>query len=211
MTAVKKKNISILIVDDHAVVRAGLRTIINCETDMTVIAEAENGEDAISLATVTKPDVIVLDLMMPKMNGVEATRVIHEKNPSSHILILTTFGTSEDLSSAIDGGAAGALMKDAPNDELLLAIRTLARGERYFHGEIAKLINSHIGHPSLTPRQIEILQSCTMGYNTDDIAQQLGISPNSVKKHFELIFSKLGAGTRAEAITIAIKHQLLKV
>ena len=207
----KSHRISIIVADDHAVVRAGLRTIIDCEDDMTVVGEACNGRQAIAEARRLHPEVVVMDLMMPEMDGVEASKILCSDNPSTKVLILTSFGSSADLSCAVASGASGVLMKDGSNEELLSAIRALANGERYFHGEVAKLISAKPAAPTLTERQIEILQSCMRGFNTADIARQFGISKNGVKKHFESIFAKLGAATRTEAVAIAIEQQLLKI
>ena len=205
------KKISILIADDHAVVRTGLRTLIECESDMSVVGEAENGETAVRLATKLKPDVVIMDLMMPETDGAEATRRIADAVPRTKVLILTSFSSHADLALAVKNGAVGALLKDAPNEELISALRTVSAGERYFHGEVAKMVAARELSPRLTDRQIEILYSCMQGFNTNDIARQFGISRNGVKKHFESIFGKLGAATRAEAISIAIRHQLLKI
>lgn len=207
----KTGKIAILVVDDHAVVRAGLKTIIDCENDMSVVGEACDGQQAVTAAETLHPDVVVMDLMMPEIDGVEATKILRSNNPSTRVLILTSFGSSADLSSAVANGASGALMKDGSNEELVEAIRALSRGERYFRGEVAKLISAKPVNPPLTERQIEILQSCMRGFNTADIARQFGISKNGVKKHFESIFAKLGAATRTEAVAIAIEQQLLKI
>ena len=205
------KKTTILIADDHAVVRTGLKALVECEADMTVIGEAENGEIAVRLAAELKPDVVIMDLMMPGTDGVEATRQITAVSPHPQVLLLTSFGSHADLARAVENGAVGALLKDSPNDELIVALRTVAGGQPYFHGEIAKMISAKELTPKLTERQIEILRACMQGFNTNDIARQFGISSNGVKKHFESIFEKLGAATRAEAVSIAIRHQLLKI
>lgn len=203
--------IRILIVDDHAVVRTGLKTIIECEPDMTVVGEADNGEIATALVRDLAPDVVVMDLRMPGMDGAESTRQIVKDASKPKVLILTSFGSHGDLTTAIRNGAAGAMLKDTPNSELITAIRAVSKGEQYFHGEIAKLIAAENPTPKLTDRQLEILQSCMQGFNTDEIAQQFGISRNGVKKHVGSILSKLGASNRSEAITIAIRQQQLKI
>ena len=204
------KKISILVADDHAVVRAGLAMIIGCEDDMTVVGEARNGNEAIEIANRLHPDVVIMDLFMPEKDGIEATKAICSASPTTRILILTSFATSSELANAVANGASGVLMKDGPNEELVAAIRAVHRGEKHFRGEVAKLISVKDVLQPLTERQIEILQSCMNGFNTADIARQFGISRNGVKKHFESIFAKLGASTRAEAVAIAIHNHLLK-
>jgi len=205
------KKISILIADDHAVVRTGLKALVECENDMTVVGEAENGEVAVRRTAELKPDVVIMDLMMPETDGAEATRQIARLPQHPRVLLLTSFGSHADLARALENGADGALLKDAPNDELIVALRTVAGGRQYFHGEIAKMIATKDLTPQLTERQLEILKACMQGFNTNDIARQFGISKNGVKKHFESIFERLGAATRTEAVSIALRHQLLKI
>ena len=184
--------------------------IIGCEDDMTVIGEARNGNEAIEIANRLHPNVVIMDLFMPEKDGAEATKAICSASPTTRILILTSFATSSELANAVANGASGVLMKDGPNEELVAAIRAVHRGEKHFRGEVAKLISVKDVLQPLTERQIEILQSCMNGFNTADIARQFGISRNGVKKHFESIFAKLGASTRAEAVAIAIHNHLLK-
>ena len=205
-----KQKIRILVADDHAVVRTGLKTIIDCEDDMCVVGEASNGEMAVAAASRLQPDVVVMDLMMPALDGADATREVRNAVPEAKILILTSFGTSSDISRAVANGASGALMKDSANETLIAAIRCVANGETYFRGDMKKMLEAKPWEPQLTDRQLEILHSCMSGFNTADIARQFGISTNGVKKHFESIFIKLGASTRAEAVAIAIRKHLLK-
>ena len=204
------KQMSVLIVDDHSLVRMGLAALFGYQKDFVVAGEAEDGEQAVRLARETKPDVIVMDLMMPGMDGVEATRLIRAERPDAHILILTTFGTSADVARAIAAGAAGAIMKDASNDELLAAIRTVAGGGSAFSPEIEQMVKEDPAPPKLTRRQLEILHSVTRGLSNPDIAKQFGITVDGVKAHLNVIFSKLGAANRSEAITIALRRHLLK-
>ena len=201
----------ILIVDDHALLRRGLADLLRYEEDLSVVGEAANGEDAVRFASELKPDLVVMDLMMPVMDGVEATRQIKEVLPDTHILILTTFGTSADVSRAVAAGAEGAIMKDASTDVQLEAIRTVAAGGKMFSPEIKRSMEENPVPPTFTQRQLQVLQSVTQGLGNKEIAQQFGISTDAVKQHLNAICAKLGASNRAEAVSIALRKQLLRI
>ena len=207
----KMKPVSVLLVDDHALIRRGLTDLIRYESDLKVAGEAANGQEAVEAARKLNPDVIVMDLMMPEMDGVEATRRIKAERPDSRILILTTFGTSADVARAMAAGASGAIMKDAETDDQLAAIRAVAAGGKAFSPGIEKALNELQPTPDLTDRQLLILESVTRGLTNRDIATMLGISADAVKQHLAAIFSKLGAANRSEAISIALRKQLLKL
>ena len=205
------KTITVLLADDHSLVRLGLSALLAKQDDMKLVGEAVNGEEAIQLAARLDPDVIIMDLMMPGVDGVTATRRICERNPGTKVLILTSFGTSSDVAHAIEAGARGAILKDAPNVSLLAAIRTVAAGGESFADDIVRNITRDPVPRELTARQAEILRSVTNGLTNKTIAQQLKISPESVKQHLNAIFQKLGATTRAEAVAIALRKHLLKI
>ena len=205
----KPSKTRILIVDDHALIRRGLADLIRYEKDLVAVGEASNGEAAVSAAAEKKPDVVVMDLVMPVMDGVEATRRIKESVPDAKILILTTFGTSEDVSRAIAAGASGVIMKDASMEEQLAAIRTVASGGTVFPPEMARTVQG-TPPPKLTQRQMVILESTARGLTNKDIAVMLGISADAVKQHLQAICSKLGAANRAEVVAIAIRKHPLK-
>ena len=207
----KMKPVSVLLVDDHALIRRGLTDLIRSESDLNVAGEASNGQEAVEAARKLNPDVIVMDLMMPEMDGVEATRRIKAERPDSRILILTTFGTSADVARAMAAGASGAIMKDAETDDQLAAIRAVAAGGKAFSPGIEKALNELQPTPDLTDRQLLILESVTRGLTNRDIATMLGISADAVKQHLAAIFSKLGAANRSEAISIALRKHLLKL
>ena len=204
------KQTQILLVDDHSVVRMGMAAIINIEPDLHVCGEAKNGEDAVALAAKLKPDVVIMDLMMPRMNGAEATSAIRNASPDSRILILTTFGTSMEISNALTAGATGAVTKDLSNQELVDAIRNTAAGTRYISPEIKETLMDEDCAPQLSKRQLAIIDSITRGFSNKDIATMLGISRSRVKQHLAEVFGKLGATNRAEAVAIAMRRQLLK-
>ena len=199
-----------MIVDDHAVVRMGLSAIINLEKDFTVCGEAENGEEAVRMASALTPDVIIMDLVMPGMDGVATTKAILDVSPSSHVLILTTFGSAADISRALKAGATGAVTKNLSNDDLMEAIRSTRDAVRYVSPEIEQSLKEESGDIHLTPRQREVLDSITRGLSNDNIATQLGISKSRVKQHLNELYEKISAANRAEAVAIALRRQLLK-
>ena len=207
----KMKPVSVLLVDDHALIRRGLTDLIRYESDLNVAGEASNGQEAVEAARKINPDVIVMDLMMPEMDGVEATRRIKAERPDSRILILTTFGTSADVARAMAAGASGAIMKDAETDDQLAAIRAVAAGGKAFSPGIEKALNELQPTPDLTDRQLLILESVTRGLTNRDIATMLGISADAVKQHLAAIFTKIGAANRSEAVSIALRKHLLKI
>lgn len=206
-----KRKIRILLADDHLVVRMGLAAIIGIEKDFELAGEAGNGGEAVRLAAELDPDVIIMDLMMPQLNGVEATERIFRQNPDAKILILTTFGDSEDLKRALDAGALGAMVKDSAHAELIDAIRATARGERTLSPAIRSQLRSSTPQPDLTPRQIEILSYVAKGLNNREIAPLIGIGPDCVKAHLKTAFARLGATSRSEAVAIAVNSKLIEV
>jgi NarL family two-component system response regulator LiaR len=205
------KHIRILIVDDHAVVRLGLAALFKYQKDLKVVGDADDGESAVAMAPDLRPDVVILDLMMPGIGVVETVRRLREVLPSVNILIFTSFGTSGELANVLKAGAFGAILKGASNEELLSAIRKVANGERVLSPKIEEFINESPEIPQFTKRQTEILESVTRGFSNPDIAKQLGISTDAVKQHLNAIYQKLDVTTRTEAITAALRRQLLKI
>ena len=206
-----KKKIRVLIVDDHAVVRRGLRSLFQIEQDIVVVGEAANGIEAVKAAQSLKPDVIIMDLIMPDKGGAEATADILAQNPAIRIIVLTTFGTVDDMAKAIDAGAVGALLKTSDENELISAIRTVAAGEMAISTEVKQLMDENPPAPQLTPRQLEVLNSMAQGFTNADIAEQFGIKEFSVREHVAGIMSKLEASNRTEAVAIALRKRLLKL
>ena len=204
------KRIRILVADDHALLRRGLVTLLNYQKDLAVVGEAANGRETVKKAAELKPDVVILDLSMPLMDGVEATQKIREAQSETRILILTSFGTSVDVARAVRSGASGALVKDSDDDELLSAIRTVAGGGTAFSPEIKALLNEPLP-PELTDRQKEVLKGIVNGLASDAIASKLGISTDAVNQHINAVRAKLGAANRTEAVAIALRKQLLKI
>ena len=204
------KKIRILLADDHTIMRMGLATLLESEPDMCVVGEAENGQVAVRLARELKPDVVIMDLMMPVLSGAEATRIIREENPGVRVVVLTTFGSSAELALAVRNGAAATLLKDTETADLVNVLRRVHEGKRIIPADVLAMLDESAASADLTPRQLTILQSITRGLSNAEIAKQLGISEIGVKKHLQVIFSKLGAATRAEAAAIALRRQLLK-
>ena len=203
------EKIRILLADDHIITRMGLGMLFSSEPDMEVVGEADNGEVAVALAQKCRPDIVVMDLMMPVLNGAEATKQIRALGQDAKIVILTTFGKAEELSIAVHNGASAVLLKDTPTRSIVAAIRKVHAGET-----IIPKLDSAEGDavtPELTERQREIVHSLTRGLSNADIAKQLGITVFGVQKHLKVIFAKLGAATRTEAAAIALKRHLLKI
>ena len=205
------KKISILIADDHAVVRTGLAALLATESNFSVVGQARNGEEAVREARRLKPDIVLMDLVMPKMSGAAATEQLTAELPETHVVILTSFGATEGIERALRAGATGALMKTDSDTTLVKTIRRVATGERVVSSEIQKLIKSDPPLPELTPRQREILESLTRGLTNKDIASELGIRQDGVDRHVNGILTKIGAANRTEAVAIALRKQLLKI
>lgn len=203
--------IKVLIADDHAIVRMGLVALIDSEDGLEVVGEADGGAAAVRKALKLQPDVVVMDLMMPDMSGIEATQTLREKLPEAKVLVLTTSAVADVLARVIEAGAKGVVFKSAANTRLLAAIRAVASGKSAVAPEVAEQLARDPPVQKLTDRQAEILASVTRGFTNADIARQLGISPNSVKDHVNAIFTKIGASTRAEAVAIALRKNLLKI
>lgn len=203
------KKTKILIADDHAVVRMGLSAIIAAEDDMRLAGEASDGNEAVALAQKLAPDIILMDLMMPQKNGVEATREIRAANQNVKILVLTTFGESSEVVQALDAGASGALIKDTPRSGLVAAMRDVIAGKRVVSPEIEHVIANRSKKPLLSSRQIEVLGYVENGMTSKAISAIMGITPDCVNGHIRAIFANLDASSRTEAVAKAIHLGLL--
>ena len=205
------RKISIVIADDHKLMRMGLVSLFNVQKDMSVVGEADDGESAVVLADRLGPDIVIMDLMMPNMNGADATAAILARRPETGIIILSSFVNSVDMARALANGARGAQAKESPTEDLVAAVRTVAAGGIAVAPEIRQFVDSDPMPPPFTQKQLEILKSVTRGLTNQDIARQFGISPVSVKKHLSVIFAKLGVASRAEATALALRKHLLKI
>ena len=203
------KTIRILIADDHAVIRDGLSMILGLQDDFTVIGQAQDGLEAVELCRRSAPDVVIMDLMMPKLDGCAATQKITSENPDIRVLLLTSYTESSKILHAIKGGASGAIGKNAPREELLSAIRSVAGGKTVFSDEIKQLMAETKDIPVLSPRQKEVLESLSRGLTNDDIARQYNLSRAAIKFHLLELYRKLGVANRTEAVSIAMKRHLL--
>ena len=201
-------DIRIVIADDHPVFRFGLRALLQAEPGTEVVGEATTGEEAIELAGTLEPDIVLMDINMPGINGIEATRRILQQRPETGVLVITMFD-DETLFAAVRAGARGYLLKGAEGDETLRAIRAVANGEAIFSPAIAERLNQFFSSapsgpdspfPELTPREGEILELIAQGYTNNAIAERLVISPKTVRNHVTNLFSKLQVADRAQAI-----------
>ena len=206
-----REPIRVLIADDHEIMRMGLVSLLETDELISVVGEAVDGEEAVRKAQKLRPDVVVMDLMMPVKDGSEATQEIKAALPETRILLLTTFGTADGIAHAIEAGAEGALLKSTTNSNIIKAIRALADGKQFISSEVKELLTKDPPVPELTERQRLILASITEGLTNQAIADRLGISEDGVKRHVNAIMVKLGADSRAEAVAIALRKHLLKI
>jgi DNA-binding NarL/FixJ family response regulator len=210
--------IRVLVVDDQAMVRAGFRLLLGDEPDLEVIAEAGNGREAVAEAARCRPDVVLMDIRMPEMDGLEATRRILTTDPSSRVLILTTFDLDEYVYRALQVGASGFVLKDDPPEQLLTAVRTVAGGEALLSPSVTSRVIAHFARAhqqtapkeveTLTAREMEVYRLITKGYSNAEIAGELYISQTTVKTHVTRLLQKLDVRDRAQAIVLAYQSGL---
>ncbi len=212
----EESRIRVLIADDHAVVREGLRLLINSEPGMEVVGQAADGVEAVLAARSLNPDVILLDLVMPRKNGIEAIAEIRQEKPTAHILVLTSFAEDDKVFPAIKAGALGYLLKDSSPNELLQAIRETSRGESSLHPTIARKLIRELSQPSdlppaaepLTEREVEVLKLVALGLPNQEIAEKLSLSERTVRSHVSNILDKLHLANRTQAALYAVREGL---
>lgn len=200
--------IRVLIADDHPVVRTGLALMLNYESDMEVVAEASNGQEAVALYGRHRPDVTLMDLRMPEMDGIEAITTIRRESPTARIILLTTYDGDEDIYRALRAGAPAYLLKDAPFSEVLQAIRAVHAGQKHITVEVGAKLADRAGHPELTEREMDVLRLLVQGKSNLEIAADLCIAEGTVKFHINHILNKLGVDDRTQAVIAALKRGL---
>jgi two-component system, NarL family, response regulator len=205
-----KPPLRVLIADDHTALRLGLCSIIESMDDAVVVGEAADGEEAVALYQSARPDVMTLDLRMPKLDGLRVVEQVLAAAPEARILVMTMYDHEEDIFSSIRAGAKGYILKSAPRAEIIAALRKVGAGERYLPDYVAATIASRLSAPSLTGRETEVLQLLRVGISNKEIARQIHVSEGTVKAHVREILSKLGAISRTEAVNLALQRGLLK-
>lgn len=211
------EKIRVLLAEDHVVVREGTRELIQREPDMEVVAEAGDGEEAVELSKRSRPDVVIMDIAMPKVNGIEATKLIKQELPTTAVLILTAYDNEQYIFALLEAGAAGYLLKNVRRSELINAVRAVQRGESVLHPQIARkvverfrdargpIVAEEPGREVLSERELEVLRLAGKGKSNKDIAGDLSLSIRTVQAHLGNIFNKLGVGSRTEAVLLALK------
>jgi two-component system NarL family response regulator len=206
------ERIRIVVADDHAVVRMGLVALINSEPDLRVVGEAEDGREALELFHRLHPDVLLVDVRMPGMDGVAATRAVCQESPSARVIILSSYDGDEEIYRALEAGARGYLLKkDTLGEDMLKAIRTVHGGHHFIPPAVAAILAERMHRSELTPRELEVLKAIAEGMSNKRIAGRLDISEGTVKIHVTNILSKLGVSDRTEAATSAIRRGILRL
>lgn len=203
--------IRVLVVDDHPVLRDGLAAILANQTDMTMVGEARDGNEAIERFRALRPDVTLMDLQMPGTNGVDAIAAIRAEHPGARIIVLTTYSGDVQAVRALKAGAAGYLLKSSLRTELIDAIHNVHRGQRHVHRDVANEIAMHVVDETLTEREITILKLVSIGKANKQVAAELGLSEETIKGHMKSIFSKLDVVDRTHAVTVAARRGIIEL
>ena len=203
--------ISILVADDHLVVRMGLLAVLQFDKSVKVVATADDGRQAVERFQQYRPDVVLMDIRMPGLDGIEATRQIRAETPTARVLMLTTYDTDEDVRRAFEVGASGYLLKTAEHAELIKAIQAVYRGEQWIPASLTKRINESTVNSTLSRRQMEVLELLAKGLSNKEIARVLGFTTDGTKEHLKAVFTKLGVSDRLEAVVTAIHRGLIRV
>jgi len=211
MTTDTQRQIRILTVDDHPLLREGIAAVVQMQPDMTIVGEAEDGMQAIEAFRTLKPDVVLMDIQMPNLNGIDAVAEIRREFPNARIIILTTYAGDVHALRALRAGAAGFLLKGTLRKELLNTIRAVDAGRRHIPSDIAQEIALHAGDDALSEREVSVLRSVAEGMANKEIARKLSISEDTVKAHLKSIFAKLDVDDRTEAVTVALKRGIIEL
>jgi len=207
----QENRIRVLSVDDHPLLREGIAAMINGQPDMTLVAGAARGRDALVLFREHRPDVTLMDLRLPDMSGIDALIAIRAEFDDARIVLLTTFEGDAEIQRALQAGAKGYMLKSMPPRELLAGIREVHAGKKFIPPQIVSTLAQHLGEQALTPREIEVLRALAGGGGNRDIASSLFISEETVKVHIKHIMEKLGAADRTEAVTIAVRRGVIEL
>ena len=203
------QTLGILCVDDHPLVRKGIAAILANETDMKLVAEAGSGTEAVNAFRQFHPDITLMDLRMPGMDGIEATKQIRQIDPEAKIIALTSYDGDQDIYRAIEAGVRGYILKEMVHTEVLRAIRTVHAGKRLMPAEVAERLSEYFPQMALTPREVEVLRFVAKGMANKEIAHQLGTASGTIKMHIQNILAKLDASDRTHAVTIALERGIL--
>jgi two-component system, NarL family, response regulator len=203
--------IRVLCVDDHPLVRKGIASILGNEPDMKLVAEAGNGQDAVAMFRAHEPDVTLMDLRMPNLDGIEATRLIRAQSPDARIIALTSFDGDQEIYKALEAGVRGYLLKEMVHTEVVRAIRLVHSGKRLMPPEVTERLTEYFPKAALTPREVEVLTLVASGLANKEIAARLGTADGTVKIHVQNILSKLNASDRTHAVTIGIQRGIIKL
>jgi two-component system, NarL family, response regulator len=209
MPSASSTPIRILVAEDHLVARVGVGAIVNMQPDMKVVGEAANGQQAVEMYRKIRPDVVLLDMRMPIMSGVEAAKVIKTEFPEAKMIALTTYGGDEDIRRALAVGIQAYLTKDVLHDELLKAIRAVHSGQKYLPAAVAAALTAQMPRPDLSAREVQVLELIVRGLANKQIAYSLNIAEHTVKNHVKNILSKLGVQDRTQAATAAIQRGIV--
>jgi len=201
--------IRVLCVDDHALVRKGIASILANEGDIQLVGEASTGREAVQKYRELQPDVVLMDLRMPEMTGVDATREIRKDSPEAKIIALTSYDGDQDIYKAIEAGVRGYILKEMVHTKVIDAIRTVQAGKRLMPAEVAERLSEYFPQVALTPREVEVLSYVARGLANKEIAHKLGTASGTVKMHVQNILAKLGASDRTHAVTIALERGIL--
>jgi DNA-binding NarL/FixJ family response regulator len=201
--------IRVLCADDHPIVRKGIASLMANESDVVLVAEASGGAQAVELFRRHRPDVTLMDLRMPDMDGITATRIIRQEFPDARVIALTSYDGDQDIYQALEAGVRGYLLKEMVHTEVLRAIRTVHSGKRLMPVEVAERLNEYFPQIALTPREVEVLECVAEGMENKDIADRLGTASGTIKMHVQNIIGKLGASGRTQAVSIAFRRGIL--